>query len=305
MRRRVDDVARINWECVCQVSGYNLANWVVNYDELLDRRQLQNQNVHIIRYKQSATQGRNLVISSKASSGLLKSMLNNRLHRFNLDIVDEDYDKLTDKLITDANSISGDLVLRAAKRGKSAYELIGVVLSRFLVRHEFSDERYFGWYFLDDYAEWLGQKEEQIADLMIVSPEQTDEGLLISIIVTEAKYIDESNLAPKKKESQKQLRDTMRRIHEALFGNPDRLDRELWLARLSDLVLEGVQFSAGQSPQVSAWRHAIRSAKCKIMLRGYSHVFVHSTDFSDTNSYHWRTLRNVTKKYLLTVNFAI
>lgn len=271
---------------------HNLANWVVNYDELLDRRQLQNQSVRIIRYKQSATQGRNLVISSKASSGLLKTMLKSRLRSLILELSEEDYDKLADRLIDDANSISGDLALRAAKRGRSANELIGVVLSRYLIRHEFTGNGYFGWYFLDDYAEWLGQREEQIADLMIVSPEETDEGLLLSIVVSEAKYIDEAGLAPKKKESQKQLRDTVRRIHEALFGNPDRLDRELWLARLSDLVLDGVQFSAGQTPQVSAWRQAIRSGDCKIMLRGYSHVFVHSSEFSDTNSFPLEHVEN-------------
>jgi len=31
---------------------HNLATWVVNYDELLDRRQLVEQGVRIIRYKQ-------------------------------------------------------------------------------------------------------------------------------------------------------------------------------------------------------------------------------------------------------------
>lgn len=264
---------------------HNLANWVINYDELLDRRQLQNQSVRIIRYKQSATQGRNLIISSTASSGMLRTMLINRLKRLNLDLTDVEYDELANRLIDDANSISGDLALRAAKRGRSAYELMGVVLSRFLIRHEFGGDRYFGWYFLDDYAEWLGQREEQIADLMIVSPEETPNGLLLSIIVSEAKYVDEASLSIKKKESQKQLRDTVRRIHEALFGNPDRLDRELWLARLSDLVLDGVLFSAGQSPQVSQWRRDIRSGNCKIMLRGYSHVFVHSADSSDSNTF--------------------
>lgn len=265
---------------------HNLANWVVNYDELLDRRQLQNQGVRIIRYKQSATQGRNLVISSRASSGLLKTMLQSRLKQLNLGLSDEEFDSLADKMIDDANSISGDLALRAAKRGRSAYELMGVVLSRFLVRYELAGDRYFGWYFLDDYAEWLGQREEQIADLMIVSPEETkDGGLLLSIVVSEAKYIDEANLAKQKKESQKQLRDTVRRIYEALFGNPDRLDRELWLARLADLILDGVQFASGRSPNVESWRHAIRSGNCKIMLRGYSHVFVHSPDFDDSNAF--------------------
>jgi len=129
-------------------------------------------------------------------------MLQSRLKQLNLDLSDEDFNRLADKMIDDANSISGDLALRAAKRGRSAYELMGVVLSRFLIRHEFTGDRYFGWYFLDDYAEWLGQREEQIADLMIVSPEETEEGeLLLSIVVSEAKYIDEANLAKRKRKA--------------------------------------------------------------------------------------------------------
>lgn len=105
---------------------HNLANWVVNYDELLDRRQLQNQSVRIIRYKQSATQGRNVVISSKASSAPLRTMLLSRLRDLNLGLSDIEYDALASKLIDDANSISGDLALRAAKRGEvrmSSWEL--------------------------------------------------------------------------------------------------------------------------------------------------------------------------------------
>ena len=41
---------------------HNLATWVANYDEFLDRRQLREQGVRIIRYKQLATQGRSLII---------------------------------------------------------------------------------------------------------------------------------------------------------------------------------------------------------------------------------------------------
>ena len=58
---------------------HSLGNWVVNFDELLDRRQLLNQGVRVIRYKQSATQGRNLIISSRAPLGLLQSMVLHRL----------------------------------------------------------------------------------------------------------------------------------------------------------------------------------------------------------------------------------
>ncbi|MHA3771867.1 FtsK/SpoIIIE domain-containing protein [Verrucomicrobiota bacterium sgz303538] len=254
---------------------HNLGNWVVNYDELLDRRQLLNQSVKVIRYKQCATQGRNIIISSTASLSLLRSMVLGRVKSLNLELNDQECKELTERFINDANEISGDIVLRAAKRGRNASELMGVVLSRYLIRHELGTDRRFGWYFLDDYAEWLGQREEQIADILALSPEQTEDGgLRLSVIISESKYIDYAGLAAKRKESQKQLRDTVRRIHDAIFGDPKRLDRDLWLSRFSDLMMNGIQFPASSPIDLAAWRRAVRDGECGIHMRGYSHVFV-------------------------------
>jgi S-DNA-T family DNA segregation ATPase FtsK/SpoIIIE len=254
---------------------HNLGNWVVNYDELLDRRQLLNQNVKVIRYKQGATQGRNVLISSTAPLSLLRSMVFGRVKDLNLDLTDAEYWELTEKFINDANEISGDIVLRAAKRGRNASELMGVVLSRYMIRYELGTTRRFGWYFLDDYAEWLGQREEQIADILALTPEQTSDGKMrLAVIISEAKYIDATSLATKRKESQKQLRDTVRRINDAIFGDPKRLDRDLWLSRFSDLMLNGIQFPANSPIDLAAWRRAVREGECTIHLRGYSHIFV-------------------------------
>ena len=254
---------------------HNLGNWVVNYDELLDRRQLLNQEVKVIRYKQGATQGRNILISSTASLSLLRSMVLGRVKDLNLELNDAECRELTEKFINDANEISGDIVLRAAKRGRNASELMGVVLSRHMIRHELGATRRFGWYFLDDYAEWLGQREEQIADILALTPEQTSDGKLqLAVIVAESKYIDHASLSAKRKESQKQLRDTVRRINDAIFGDPKRLDRDLWLSRFSDLMLNGIQFPANSPIDLTAWRRAVRDGECGIHMRGYSHVFV-------------------------------
>ncbi|MCK1440757.1 FtsK/SpoIIIE domain-containing protein [Bradyrhizobium sp. 15] len=254
---------------------HNLGNWVVNFDELLDRRQLLNQDVRIIRYKQSATQGRNVIISSRASLSLLRSMILHRLRALNLELSAADLALLAERLISDANDVSGDIVLRAAKRGQSASELIGVVLSRALIKDEIGDDRAVGWYFLDDYAAWMGQREEQLADLLTLSPQVSSDGTLrLTIVVTEAKYVDDASLPVKRKESQKQLRDTMSRISEAIFGNPDRLDRNSWLSRIADLVLDGIRLPAASGIDLAAWRRAIREGRCEIHLRGYSHVFV-------------------------------
>lgn len=255
---------------------HNLGNWVVNYDELLDRRQLLNQSVKVIRFKQSDTQGRNILISSTAPLGLLKTMVLQRVRDLDLGLTPVEYHALTQRLIADANEVSGDLVLRAAKRGRNASELIGVVLSRFLIKKELGEAgRFFGWYFLDDYANWLGQSEEQIADIMCLSPEKAEDGTLrLSVVISEAKYIDHASLRAKATESQRQLRQTMDRIGKALFGDPGRLDRDIWLSRFSDMVLSGIQFPANKELGLSEWRRAIRDGDCSIYLRGYSHVFV-------------------------------
>lgn len=254
---------------------HDLGSWVVNYDELLDRRQLLNQQVQVIRYQQGGTQGRNLLISSTAPLGLLRAMVLGRVRSLNLELSDDDSRNLTERLIADANKISGDIVLRAAKRGRNASELIGVVLSHYCIKQELANTQFFGWYFLDDYAQWLGQREEQIADILALSPEVLESGKLrLSAIISEAKYVDYASVAAKRKESQKQLRDTVKRIEDALFGDPNRLDRDLWLSRFSDLLLQGIDFPANARLDLSHWRRAIRDGDCEIFLRGYSHIFV-------------------------------
>lgn len=264
---------------------HNLGNWVVNFDELLDRRQLINQNVRVIRYKQSASQGRNLLVSSNAPLGLLQTMLMGRIKDLIPELSDDEIRTLAKRLIEDANLISGDLVLRAAKRGKNASELMGVVLSCYLVRQELGQTNKIGCYFLDDYAEWLGEEGEQIADLLLISPQTLADGTKqLAVVITESKYVGDSVLSEKRKESQKQLRDSLRRIEQALFDSPPPLDRDLWLARFSDLLLSGIPYSADDQINLGALRRQVREGGCRIFLRGYSHVFVtnpESTDDSD------------------------
>lgn len=254
---------------------HNLGNWVVNFDELLDRRQLLTQNVRVIRYKQSATQGRNLLVSSNAPLGLLQTLLMGRVRDLAPDIDDARARPLVKRLIDDANRISGDIVLRAAKHGRNASELLGIVLSHSIVRHELGMDRRIGTFFLDDYAEWLGEEGEQIADLLFMCPEELPDGTVrLSVVVTEAKYIGEPSLAEKRKESQRQLRDSVNRIEQALFSDPERLDRSLWLSRFSDLLVSGIPYSAADPIDPVNLRRKVREGKCEIFLRGYSHVFV-------------------------------
>lgn len=261
---------------------HDLGNWVVNFDELLDRRQLMNHQVRVIRYKQLSTQGRNLIISSRAPMTLLRSMIMSRLKALQLPLTDAEVRTLADRLIDDANDVSGDIVLRAATCGQSASELMGIVLSRRMLRDDLGTDQLIGWYFLDDYASWLGQREQQIADLLAICPQVAEDGTLrITLAVSEAKYVEIESLAAKRKESQKQLRDTLDRLEDAIFGDPERLDRQSWLARLADLMLDGIRIPAARGIDLGEWRRAMREGRCEVHLKGLSHVFVPTSSDTD------------------------
>lgn len=212
---------------------------------------------------------------------MLQVLVKRRLESLNLGLDDRALFQLTEKFIDDANGISGDIVLRAAKRGVFAGELIGVVLSKMLIQAEFNASS-IGWFFLDDYASWLGQKEEQIADILAMCPKLKDGHPYLQVIVTEAKYVESKGAAEAKKNSQKQLRDTIVRMNNAIFGSPGRLDRDLWLSRLGVMLNDGLEFSKNEELSIEQWREGIRNGSIPIELKGYSHVFLSTS--SDTAS---------------------
>lgn len=253
---------------------HGLAEWVVNYDDLLDKRQLRNQGVYVIRYQRHRSHGRNLIVSSTSPLRVLRVLVKRRLNELNLALSDDRLSALADRLIREAQDVSGDIVLRAAKRGVFAGELIGVVLSKALAEEEFGTGAPVGWFFLDDYAIWLGQREERIADLLGMSPQERNGLPVLRVIVTEAKYVGADAISEERRASQQQLYETIQRMQDALFGDPGRLDRDLWLSRLSDLLLDSAGAVASDARRFEVLRDAVRHGSIDIDLRGYSHVFV-------------------------------
>lgn len=257
---------------------HELATWVVNQDELLDRKLLEARQVKVIRYVQSATHGRNLIISSSARETLLVNTLKEKL-RFLLasDTPDNVIETLWQRFIQDANKISGGLVLKAARRANNTNELLGMVLSRYLVQSEIGLERPVAWCFLDDYSEWLGKKEgANIADLLVLAPTVRDGKMHLDIIVTEAKFVTHEAMGGAVSASAKQLIDTLSQMTEAMDGETRTIDQDIWLARFSDLVASQTSVAPGR-PQLDtvSWRRSIRRRECTVSIRGYSHIFVH------------------------------
>lgn len=252
---------------------HGLAEWVATYDDLLDKRQLAALNIQVIRYRRQRTHGRNMVVSSTSELRVLHVLVLRRLSELSLGLTPDRLDALARRLIDEAAAISGDIVLRAAKQGVSAGELIGLVLSRALVAQELGATGA-AWYLLDDYAEWLGQREQGLADILALAVAEDDACRpVLRVVVTEAKYTSAKGLADSRRKSRLQLRHTLQRMEEALFGDPGRLDRDLWLSRIADLLLDGVA-ALGSTARLEQVRDGIRAGIVPIDMRGYSHIFV-------------------------------
>lgn len=256
---------------------HRIGAWVANYDELLDRRLLEERNVKVIRYEQSATHGRNLVISSKDSNAFLEAALKEKISDLlDIKITDPIVSLITEKMMNDANQLSGGLVLKAARRLRNTHELIGCVLSKFVLEQQIAGEGIgTAWCMLDDYARWLGKRPETgVADILSITPLKAGNGSRhIEVLVSEAKFIDYSILAESKKKSSGQLIDTVKQLQRPIDPNLTILDGGLILARLSELLANNLR--SQNFHEVEEWKAAIRSGGCSIRVRGYSHIFCH------------------------------
>lgn len=267
--------------------AHDLAEWVATYDELLDKRQLQHNDITVVRYRRGSTNGRNMIVSSTSELRLLGVLVRRRLDELNLQLSASEIEAAADKAKCDALSVSGDIVLRAAKRGVSAGEMIGLVLSRHLLAEEFrtaaGGQVLTAYFLLDDYASWLSQPESRIADILALNVEEREENVRVVISIVESKYVAADGLAKARRDSKDQLLATLGMFREALFGDPGRLDRDVWLARLADMLLDA-DIPPGMSGLMERARSKLREGNVEISLRGYSHVYVHTSDVGSTSA---------------------
>jgi S-DNA-T family DNA segregation ATPase FtsK/SpoIIIE len=268
--------------------AHDLAEWVATYDELLDKRQLQHSDITVVRYRRGSTNGRNMIVSSTSELRLLGVLVRRRLDELKLQLDASEVQAVADKAKRDALSISGDIVLRAAKRGVSAGEMIGLVLSRHLLSAEFRAAAGTGqvltaYFLLDDYASWLSQPESRIADILALNVEEREEGVRVAISIVESKYVASDGLAKAVRDSKDQLLATLGMFREALFGDPGRLDRDVWLSRLADMLIDA-DIPPGMTGLMERARSKLREGDVEISLRGYSHVYIHTSDAGSTSA---------------------
>jgi S-DNA-T family DNA segregation ATPase FtsK/SpoIIIE len=260
---------------------HRIGEWVVNFDELVDRRLLSNNGVRVIRHIHDRQVNRNIIVSTTSKPRLLHVLLKERLERLDPTIVSSD-EEVIDRLIEQANALSGQVVMRAARYGHYANELLGIVLSMEKIRAGLGGaDCPLGWYFLDDFASWFGQREEQIADILAIAPRIENGIPVLKVAISEAKFVSSRGYRAHAKKSAKQLEETAARIGRALDPQHNRVDREVWLHRLGDFMIEGMEpFDPTRMNgwDLHRWSDEVRQDRIPIQLVGFSHVFIHDDE---------------------------
>jgi len=260
---------------------HKIGEWVVNFDELVDRRLLSKNGVRVIRHIRDRQMDRNIVVSTTSKPKLLRVLLKERLDRIDPSITKSN-EAVIDKLIDKANTLSGQVVMRAARYGHYANELLGIVLSMEKIQRGLGGrDQPIGWYFLDDFASWFGQREEQIADIMAIAPRIIDGKPVLKVAISEAKFVTSGGYRAQAKKSAKQLEETIARLGRALEPSHTRIDRDIWLNRIGDFMIEGMapfDPASMNDWDLHRWSDEVRLDGVPIQLAGFSHVFVHDND---------------------------
>lgn len=264
---------------------HKIGEWVVNFDQLVDRRMLAKNKISVIRHVRKQHLDRNIVVSTTSRPKLLQVLLNNRLAKLDPALVAGTVkDGIMALLIDRANELSGQVVMRAARFGHYTNELIGIVLSMERLRAEIGGESLpTGWYFLDDCATWFGQSEEQIADIMAIAPRIEKGQPVLRVAISEAKFVRSAGHQTHARKSAKQLQETVARMGRAIDPAQSRIDRDIWLHRIGDFMIESIApFDAAtmNGMDLHQWSQKVRQGKIPIQLLGLSHVFVHDDEES-------------------------
>jgi S-DNA-T family DNA segregation ATPase FtsK/SpoIIIE len=169
------------------------------------------------------------------------------------------------------------VVLRAARLETNALELLGLVLARRLVADSLpASIRPVGWLLLDDFGNWLGHREGEVADLLAVVLHDGDGEPTVELFVVESKFVGEAACSEEARKSRRQLERTMDGLIHRLFNGENPLARPIWLRRLADLMLGHVEpFDHIAGRNLAEWAELVAGGGARLCLRGLSAVFVY------------------------------
>ncbi len=238
------------------------SDWVVNLDEVADRKIIEDYGANVIKYKKNKFLNKNLIISSKANTKLLENNLKRKLKELNID---------TDikAIIKEANEISGDIVLKALKEGKNTNELIGIVLAKKFLQKKNSIV-----IFIDDYENYF-KYNKTLSDLLIITPEIKEEKLNLLIEIAEAKFCSISSNLENKSFIQAI---NAYKLFNKIFSKEEFIDKENFKIKIADLIVENGIIEEFNSEEI---RTKILFEEFDVSINSYSFMFYYDEEIDE------------------------
>lgn len=268
------DVARILQR------AHGLGTWVMTFDRVADRRLVTTDQRRIIRYFSPPGSTHNVIVSAEITEKELSDHIDKSLNTILPGLDHAGMSEIRGQLFRRAAKLSGGVVMRSAQWGNYAHELLGLVLSQCELEQMLTRDRpgRTGWFFLDDYRQFLSLTGE-IADILAINFSEGPLGREIRLSVVEAKYVSADNLGPASKRSSGQLESTYTALHHRLLDTAANLAPSIWRNRLADMVLEHMDaFDHVGGWTQEEWLDALRAGTVPIKLEGFSLVFAHDLE---------------------------
>lgn len=249
---------------------HNRSDVVIYFDDLMCRLVLTQNNIDVVYYHKL----RNFALNFMVASHSLEHQSSHHLEELlKLLKVTNDYQHACNKVRQDAIAISGSILLRAETKRIHVYEMMGLVLSKYLGNYIFSSlaQNFNGkgllktptYVSLDDYCALFGKKNQLRADILGLqlyerttqTQDQSAEAnvsqvnnlprrYVLTIVVIESKFFEKPNdKAASKSLSQTQA--STQNFYNTLFPSDNAIsdERKLWLSRIADMLLTNANFA--------------------------------------------------------------
>lgn len=263
--------------------AHRLAEWVMTYDRIADRRLLANDERRILRYYSSPRSEHNVIISTEITARKLGERLVRDLKIAIPSALQAEIDQIITAIHLQSASLSGAVVMRGAERVNHAHELLGLVLTRreleALLRQDTpADMQRTAWFFVEDFLPWL-ELGSQRADILAVNFAKVAEKPMLRVVVGEAKFVSYAKLGEHKQHSLEQTTSTVATLTRRLVTKDGTIDPLAWRARIADLVLEHIDpFDHIDGMTFEDWLDALRDGTLPITVSGHSVVYCHDLE---------------------------
>lgn len=265
--------------------AHAIGDWVVTHDSIADRRLFENHGIRIIRYLTRPGTERKLIVSTRKPSDAIGTTLRERIGYIDPALGTEDLAAIVDTSLEYAARLSGQVVLRAAQNEQRALELLGLALTRSCIARAFDrDADEMVWFFLDDYASWLGHREGKVADILTLVPNRDGETLYFDLVVAESKFVSKQEWRASLTKAKRQLLNTIEGLRRRLLRETVDPEQSIWCRRLSELFFEHTNPTQMffEHP-AEHWANAVRDGSIPMRLRGgiFEFVYDQDEDFTD------------------------